>query len=70
MQAHTSKGAVDGEGPAWALLRDNYILTNPKLNDWDKMPVRIFNHILLSVSPVKDTRVLSLKHVSAYTMHF
>ncbi|RXH78394.1 hypothetical protein DVH24_001912 [Malus domestica] len=38
LYAHTSKGAVDGEGPAWALLRDNYILTNPKLKDWDKMP--------------------------------
>ncbi|KAM1149687.1 hypothetical protein ACFX2B_029942 [Malus domestica] len=36
--AHTSKGAVDGEGPAWALLRDNYILTNPKLKYWDKIP--------------------------------
>ncbi|XWS75920.1 hypothetical protein CRYUN_Cryun01aG0133000 [Craigia yunnanensis] len=25
------------EGPAWAPLRDNYMLTNPKLKDWDKM---------------------------------
>ncbi|XP_050117621.1 uncharacterized protein LOC126595335 [Malus sylvestris] len=40
-EAHTSKGAVDGEGPAWALLRDNYILTNPKLKDWDKMPMTL-----------------------------
>ncbi|KAM1358862.1 hypothetical protein ACFX15_045076 [Malus domestica] len=38
LKAHTSKGAVDGEGPAWAPLRDNYMLTNPKLKDWDKMP--------------------------------
>ncbi|XP_068302413.1 uncharacterized protein [Pyrus communis] len=37
-KAHASKGAVDGEGPAWAPLRDNYMLTNPKLKDWDKMP--------------------------------
>ncbi|TQE08125.1 hypothetical protein C1H46_006251 [Malus baccata] len=35
-KAHASKGAVDGEGPAWAPLRDNYMLTNPKLKDWDK----------------------------------
>ncbi|CAN6571410.1 unnamed protein product [Malus baccata var. baccata] len=37
-KAHASKGAVDGEGPAWAPLRDNYMLTNPKLKDWDKKP--------------------------------
>ena len=41
MQGHTSKGKADGEGPAWAPLRDNYMLTNSKLKDWDKMPVRI-----------------------------
>ncbi|KAK4437470.1 hypothetical protein Salat_0080900 [Sesamum alatum] len=33
----TSNGSVDGEAPAWAPLRDNYMLTNPKLKDWDKM---------------------------------
>ncbi|KAL6554450.1 hypothetical protein OROMI_020123 [Orobanche minor] len=33
----TSGGSVGGEGPAWAPLRDNYMLTNPKLKDWDKM---------------------------------
>ncbi|XP_051125886.1 uncharacterized protein LOC127247869 [Andrographis paniculata] len=32
-----STGCVDGEAPAWAPLRDNYMLTNPKLKDWDKM---------------------------------
>ncbi|CAN4123982.1 unnamed protein product [Withania somnifera] len=26
------------EGPSWAPLRDNYMLTNPKLKDWDKNP--------------------------------
>lgn len=26
----------DGEGPAWAPLRDNYMLTTSKLKDWDK----------------------------------
>ncbi|XVF21186.1 hypothetical protein REPUB_Repub12eG0068900 [Reevesia pubescens] len=25
------------DGPAWAPLRDNFMLTNPKLKDWDKM---------------------------------
>ncbi|KAL0412953.1 UNVERIFIED_CONTAM: hypothetical protein Sradi_1497000 [Sesamum radiatum] len=33
----TSNGSVDGETPVWAPLRDNYMLTNPKLKDWDKM---------------------------------
>ncbi|KAL0281725.1 UNVERIFIED_CONTAM: hypothetical protein Sradi_7293300 [Sesamum radiatum] len=33
----TTNGSVDGETPAWAPLRDNYMLTNPKLKDWDKM---------------------------------
>lgn len=41
-QVNTSAGAVDAEGPAWAPLRDNYMLTNSKLKDWDKMPVRYF----------------------------
>ncbi|XWS31108.1 hypothetical protein CRYUN_Cryun23aG0049400 [Craigia yunnanensis] len=39
----SSKGntsnARNDEGPAWAPLRDNYMLTNPKLKDWDKMGV-------------------------------
>lgn len=26
----------DGEGPGWAPLRDNYMLTTSKLKDWDK----------------------------------
>ncbi|GER33564.1 RRP15-like protein [Striga asiatica] len=30
-------GTSGGEAPAWAPLRDNYMLTNPKLKDWDKM---------------------------------
>ncbi|XP_015074473.1 RRP15-like protein [Solanum pennellii] len=29
---------LEDEGPAWAPLRDNYMLTNPKLKDWDKNP--------------------------------
>ncbi|KAK6116320.1 hypothetical protein DH2020_049947 [Rehmannia glutinosa] len=33
----TSIGSADGEAPAWAPLRDSYMLTNPKLKDWDKM---------------------------------
>lgn len=48
MQAHASSGPVDVEGPAWAPLRDSYMLTSSKLKDWDKMPVRSFFIILLS----------------------
>ncbi|GFY97676.1 hypothetical protein Acr_12g0002170 [Actinidia rufa] len=36
-KASASAGTVDGEGPAWAPLRDSYMLTNPKLKDWDKL---------------------------------
>lgn len=32
----TSANAGDEEGPAWAPLRDNYMLTTSKLKDWDK----------------------------------
>lgn len=39
MQGRTSTSQVDVEGPAWAPLRDNYMLTNSKLKDWDKFPV-------------------------------
>nr|GLL34909.1 RRP15-like protein [Ipomoea trifida] len=34
----TSGGSRDQDGPAWAPLRDNYMLANPKLKDWDKKP--------------------------------
>ncbi|XP_031092987.1 RRP15-like protein isoform X1 [Ipomoea triloba] len=34
----TSGGSRDKDGPAWAPLRDNYMLANPKLKDWDKKP--------------------------------
>ncbi|KAJ4730260.1 RRP15-like protein [Melia azedarach] len=37
-KGHTASGAADSEGPAWAPLRDNYMLTSSKLKDWDKMP--------------------------------
>lgn len=37
-QSTDTSAKVDGEGPAWAPLRDNYMLTNSKLKDWDKMP--------------------------------
>ena len=52
MQVHTSSGPVDGEGPAWAPLRDSYMLTGSKLKDWDKTPVRGFFIILLNASLV------------------
>lgn len=37
-QSADAPSKVDGEGPGWAPLRDNYMLTNSKLKDWDKMP--------------------------------
>lgn len=39
IQGQTSSSHVDGEGPAWAPLCDNYMLTSSKLKDWDKKPV-------------------------------
>nr|POE45189.1 hypothetical protein CFP56_25323 [Quercus suber] len=36
-KGHTSKGEENIEGPAWAPLLDNYMLTNSKLKDWDNM---------------------------------
>ncbi|XP_021631715.1 RRP15-like protein isoform X1 [Manihot esculenta] len=41
VQVHKSSGPVDSEGPSWAPLRDNYMLTNSKLKDWDKMPDKV-----------------------------
>jgi len=35
--AAESSTKADGEGPGWAPLRDNYMLTSSKLKDWDKM---------------------------------
>ncbi|KNA17295.1 hypothetical protein SOVF_081400 [Spinacia oleracea] len=36
-KASISKGEEDSVQPAWAPLRDTYMLTNSKLKDWDKM---------------------------------
>uniref|UniRef100_A0A7N2QXB1 RRP15-like protein n=1 Tax=Quercus lobata TaxID=97700 RepID=A0A7N2QXB1_QUELO len=36
-KGHTTKGEENREGPAWAPLLDNYVLTNSKLKDWDNM---------------------------------
>nr|VDD28072.1 unnamed protein product [Brassica oleracea] len=35
-QAQKSSNSNEEEAPAWAPLRDNYMLANPKLKDWDK----------------------------------
>ncbi|KAL2345700.1 hypothetical protein Fmac_006985 [Flemingia macrophylla] len=37
-KAKESTGKVEDDQPAWAPLRDNYMLTSSKLKDWDKMP--------------------------------
>ncbi|XVE78286.1 hypothetical protein DITRI_Ditri13aG0132500 [Diplodiscus trichospermus] len=36
-KGNTSSDPRSDEEPAWAPLRDNYMLTNPKLKNWDKM---------------------------------
>lgn len=36
-KASTSKDGQDDSQPAWAPLRDTFMLTNSKLKDWDKM---------------------------------
>ncbi|PHT49159.1 hypothetical protein CQW23_13367 [Capsicum baccatum] len=33
-----ASNSLNDEGPSWAPLRDNYMLANPKLKDWDKNP--------------------------------
>ncbi|XP_073123133.1 uncharacterized protein [Henckelia pumila] len=33
----TPSGSMDEEVPSWAPLRDDYMLTQPRLKDWDKM---------------------------------
>ncbi|KNA19418.1 hypothetical protein SOVF_061790 [Spinacia oleracea] len=38
-KASVSRGEEDSVQPAWAPLRDTYMLTNSKLKDWDKMAV-------------------------------
>ncbi|KAL0734017.1 hypothetical protein Bca4012_010227 [Brassica carinata] len=41
LQASPQKASnsTEDEAPAWAPLRDNYMLANPKLKDWDKKQV-------------------------------
>ncbi|CAI0459436.1 unnamed protein product [Linum tenue] len=36
VKVNTSEGDAEGGTPSWAPLRDNYMLTNPKMKDWDK----------------------------------
>ncbi|KAH0856098.1 hypothetical protein HID58_084359 [Brassica napus] len=38
-KAQKSSNSNEEEAPAWAPLRDNYMLANPKLKDWDKKQV-------------------------------
>ncbi|KAJ4877784.1 hypothetical protein Rs2_42802 [Raphanus sativus] len=35
-KAQETSNTNEEEAPAWAPLRDNYMLANPKLKDWDK----------------------------------
>ena len=43
-QAQKSSNANEEEAPAWAPLRDNYMLANPKLKDWDKKQVSLHSY--------------------------
>ncbi|KAK4276240.1 hypothetical protein QN277_019209 [Acacia crassicarpa] len=36
-----SKEKLEVEEPAWAPLRDNYMLTSSRLKDWDKVPEKV-----------------------------
>ncbi|KAH7533531.1 uncharacterized protein LOC107416840 [Ziziphus jujuba] len=49
-KGQTSSGHVEGEGPAWGPLCDNYMLTSSKLKDWDKKPDTIVADELGKVS--------------------
>lgn len=40
----------EDEAPAWAPLRDNYMLANPKLKDWDKKQVS-FSFVSTDLEP-------------------
>ena len=57
VQVQTSTGQADGEAPAWAPLRDSYMLTNSKLKDWDKMPVR---NLLVNLVYLSDCSILRI----------
>ncbi|CAJ1960878.1 unnamed protein product [Sphenostylis stenocarpa] len=39
-KANEGTGKVEDEQPAWAPLRDNYMLTSSRIKDWDKMPLK------------------------------
>lgn len=41
------KSSNEDEAPAWAPLRDNYMLANPKLKDWDKKQVSLHSYPLI-----------------------
>lgn len=50
MQAQKSSNSQGDEAPAWAPLRDNYMLANQKLKDWDKKQV---SFILIHISELR-----------------
>ncbi|KAK7258349.1 hypothetical protein RIF29_23922 [Crotalaria pallida] len=43
-KANASTDVAEDEQPAWAPLRDNYMLTSSRLKDWDKMPDKIVSN--------------------------
>ncbi|KAI4308582.1 hypothetical protein L6164_031640 [Bauhinia variegata] len=50
LKAQASTGKVETEEPAWAPLRDSYMLTNSRLKDWDKMPDKILSDDFAKIS--------------------
>ncbi|PIA64053.1 hypothetical protein AQUCO_00201388v1 [Aquilegia coerulea] len=55
MKGTTSTGREGDDGPAWAPLRDSYMLTNSKLKDWDKMPEKTVGGDDLGERMVEDS---------------
>lgn len=60
VQGRATPGSINDEEPAWAPLRDNYMLTNPKLKDWDKKQVRVCSTFY------KSSLFLSLFHLPSF----
>ncbi|PPD91033.1 hypothetical protein GOBAR_DD12016 [Gossypium barbadense] len=54
-KGNTSSDPRNEEEPAWAPLRDNYMLTNPKLKNWDKTAKQTLDaHVYLTISRETD----------------
>ncbi|PNY13680.1 ABC transporter F family member 4-like protein [Trifolium pratense] len=59
-KANTSTSKGEDEQPSWAPLRDNYMLTNSRIKDWDKNMPMIWKTFLKKAVPMK-IKVLKLE---------